>query len=154
MSTADWWAARLRGQTPPPPQQQYAAPPVQQYAQYPATPAYVQPVQAPPVQQAMNIDEYKGQLAQALRDKRISPEVAAAEWAKLGGGDGTKFEPNGCPSCHGPRYFERKVLRTMNDQLRTMSKAPAPMCMDCGFAGAFIDVQAYANSHPAPPSGQ
>jgi hypothetical protein len=123
------------------------------YPQYPPTPAFVQQ-QPPPVQQALDIDTYKAQLAQALRDKRISPEVAAAEWAKLGGGDGTKFEPNGCPQCHGPRYFERKVLRTMNDQLRTMSKAPAPMCMDCGFSGAFIDVQSFANAHPAPASGQ
>jgi hypothetical protein len=152
VSTADWWAARLRGSAPPPPPaQQYA---VTSYPQYPAMPQFVQQAPSPPVQQALNIDEYKAQLAQALRDKRISPEVAAAEWAKLGGGDGTKFEPNGCPQCHGPRYFERRVLRTMNDQLRTMSKAPAPMCMDCGFSGAFIDVQAYANSHPAPASGQ
>lgn len=153
MSTAEWWAARLGGRMPAPPPQQPA-----QYAatSYPAMPAFVQqmPAVASPVNQALTLDEYKGQLAQALRDKRISPEVAAAEWAKMGGGDGTRFEPNGCPQCHGPRYFERKVLRTMNDQLRTMSKAPAPMCMDCGFAGALIDVQAYANSHPAPPSGQ
>ena len=150
MST-EWWAARLGGRTAPPP------PAVAQYAavpQYPATPQFAQQQPATPVTQTIDIDTYKRQLAQALRDKRISPEVAAAEWAKLGAGDGTKFEPNGCPQCSGPRYFERKVLRTMNDQLRTMSKAPAPMCMDCGFSGSFIDVQAYANSHPAPASGQ
>lgn len=146
MST-EWWAARLRGHVPPPPPQQY----VPTYS----LPAHFQPMpQAPPVQQVMDVQTYKGQLAQALRDKRISPEVAAAEWAKLGGGDGMRYEPNDCPQCHGPRYYERRVLRTMNDQLRTMSKPPAPMCMDCGFSGAFIDVQAYANSHPAPPSGQ
>jgi len=153
VSTAEWWAARLGGRVPQAPQ------PVTQYVpqhqqQYPAMPEYVQQVPAPPVNQAMGVDAYKAQLAQAMRDKRISPEVAAAEWAKLGGGDGSKFEPNGCPQCHGPRYYERKVLRTMNDQLRTMSIAPAPMCMDCGFSGAHIDVQAYANSHPAPASGQ
>ena len=154
MSTADWWAARLRGQPTPPPTQ-YAAPaaaPTTVYPQYPPTPAYVP--QAAPVQQALNVETYKAQLAQALRDKRISPEVAAAEWAKLGGGDGTKFEPNGCPECHSPRYFERRVLRTMNDQLKTMSKAPAPMCMDCGYSGAVLDLTQYAHSHPAPPSGQ
>ena len=75
--------------------------------------------------------------------------MAAAEWAKLGGGDGTKFEPNDCPQCHGPRYFERKVLRTMNDQLRTMSKAPAPMCMDCGYTGAVLDVHAVRHLPPS-----
>ena len=151
MST-DWWAARLRGQAPPPPPPaatQYAFP---QYAPQPA-PVYA-PQPATPVTQTIDLATYKAQLAQALRDKRLSPEVAAAEWAKLGGGDGTKFEPNGCPQCAGPRYFERKVLRTMNDQLRTMSKAPAPMCMDCGYAGPLLDVQSYADSHPAPPSGQ
>ena len=152
MSTADWWAARLRGQpTPPPAVTQYAT----TYASTVAvsTPAqpYTQP--ATPVTQQLDVVTYKAQLAQALREKRISPEVAAAEWAKLGGGDGAKFEPNGCPECYSPRYFERKVLRTMNDQLRTMSKAPAPMCMDCGYSGAVLDLTQYAASHPAPPSG-
>jgi len=146
--STEWWAARLRGQAPP------QAPPVTQYATAPVLPVYAPQPAQPPVQQAMNVDQYKAQLAQALRDKRISPEVAAAEWAKMGGGDGSKFEPNGCPQCNGPRYYERKVLRTMNDQLRTMSKAPAPMCMDCGYAGPLLDVQSFANSHPAPPSGQ
>jgi hypothetical protein len=117
-------------------------------------PQFAQQAQPAPVSQAMSVETYKAQLAQALRDKRISPEVAAAEWAKLGGGDGTKFEPNGCPQCHGPRYYERRVLRTMNDQLRTMSIAPAPMCMDCGFSGSVLDLTQYAMSHPAPPSGQ
>jgi hypothetical protein len=148
--STDWWAARLRGQAPPPPPAatQYAFP---QYAPQ-QQPAYApQPAPAP-----VNIDlvTYKAQLAQALRSKTISPEVAAAEWAKLGGGDGTKFEPNACPQCSGPRYYERRVLRTMNDQLRTMSIAPAPMCMDCGFSGAVLDLTQYAASHPAPPSGQ
>jgi hypothetical protein len=142
VSSSDWWAARLRGsQAPPPPVTQYYAP------QQTAFPQYVQP-QSAPVSQALDITTYKAQLAQALRDKRISPEVAAAEWAKLGAGDGTKFEPYGCPQCSGPRYFERRVLRTMNDQLRTMSMAPAPMCMDCGYAGALMDVQHFADTHP------
>jgi len=150
VSTTDWWAARLRGQAPAAPVAQYAAataPP-----QYPAMPQFVP--QTAPVSQALDIDTYKRQLAQALRDKRISPEVAAAEWAKMGGGDGTKFEPNGCPDCASPRYFERRVLRTMNDQLRTMSMAPAPMCMDCGYSGAVLDLAQYAHTHLAPPSGQ
>ena len=146
--SADWWAARLRGQAPPPPQ---AAP---QYATMPSALPQYPPQYAPatPVTQTLDTAAYKGQLAQALRSKTISPEVAAAEWAKLGGGDGAKFEPNGCPQCYGPRYFERKVLRTMNDQLRTMSKAPAPMCMDCGYSGPLLDTQPFANTHSA--SGQ
>jgi hypothetical protein len=147
VSTADWWAARLRGQpTPPPAVTQYTIVP------QPAYPQTIQP--ATPVTQTLDVDTYKRQLAQALRDKRISPEVAAAEWAKLGAGDGTKFEPHVCPDCQSPRYYERKVLRTMNDQLRTMSIPPAPMCMDCGFSGAVLDLTQYAASHPAPPSGQ
>jgi hypothetical protein len=148
VSSTEWWAARLRGQPAPPP------PATAQYVNYPqpAFPQYVQPTT--PVTQTLDVGTYKAQLAQALRDKRISPEVAAAEWAKLGAGDGTKYEPNGCPECASPRYFERRVLRTMNDQLRTMSKAPAPMCMDCGFTGAVLDLVQYAASHPAPPSGQ
>ena len=152
MSTADWWAARLRGQphAPPPAVTQYTTTTYNS-----AFPQYAQPVQpATPVSQQLDVITYKQQLALALREKRISPEVAAAEWAKMGGGDGTKFEPNGCPECYSPRYFERKVLRTMNDQLRTMSKAPAPMCMDCGYSGAVLDLTQYAASHPAPPSGQ
>jgi hypothetical protein len=146
VSTSDWWVARLRG-GPPPPQ------PVTQYApaSQPAFPQYVQP--ATPVTQTLDVETYKSQLAQALRDKRISPEVAAAEWAKLGAGDGTKFEPHVCPECHSPRYFERRVLRTMNDQLRTMSMPPAPMCMDCGFLGSVLDIHQYADTHPAPASG-
>jgi len=151
VSTSEWWAARLRGQ------QRYQAPPAgAQYAAVPQPvfPQYVQPQQTSPVNQAFDVDTYKAQLAQALRAKRISPEIAAAEWAKLGAGDGTKFEPYGCPQCNGPRYFERKVLRTMNDQLRTMSMPPAPMCMDCGYAGASMDLQNFADTHPAPASGQ
>jgi hypothetical protein len=150
VSTSEWWVNRLRGGHPQPPPVQY---PVQYAPQQPAPPQFVQTQPASPVTQTIDIDTYKRQLAQALRDKRIAPEVAAAEWAKMGGGDGTKFEPYGCPECQSPRYFERKVLRTMNDQLRTMSKAPAPMCMDCGFAGALIDVQPFANAHPAPAPG-
>lgn len=150
MSTTDWWAARLRGQptAPPPATTQYNTTFTQAY------PQTVQPMQpSTAVTQAMDVDTYKRQLAQALRDKRISPEVAAAEWAKLGGGDGTKFEPHACPECASPRYYERRILRTMNDQLRTMSIPPAPMCMDCGFLGSVLDIHQYAETHPAPASG-
>ncbi len=146
MSSADWWAARLRGQPTPPP----AA------IQYPAIPQQFQPTitqPATPVTQTLDIDTYKQQLAYALRTKAITPEAAAAEWAKLGGGDGTKFEPDSCPECGGVRYYHRRVLRTMNDQLRTMSIPPAPMCMDCGYSGAVLDLAQYAATHPAPPSG-
>lgn len=149
MSSADWWAARLRvpaPQQPPPAVTQYPTLPVA----FPQT--VTQP--APTVTQAPDVDTYKRQLAQALREKRISPEDAAAEWAKLGAGDGTKHEPNGCPECGGTRYFHRQVLRTMNDQLRRMSIPPAPMCMECGYSGDVLDLTQYAASHPAPPSGQ
>ena len=153
MSSADWWAARLRGRPTPPPSPQYAN---TTFNSNVAT-VYQHPTQyfppETPVPQALDVDTYKRQLAQALRDKRISPEIAAAEWAKLGAGDGTKYEPFGCPECNSPRYYERKVLRTMNDQLRTMSIPPAPMCMDCGFSGSVLDLTQYAASHPAPPSG-
>lgn len=152
MSSADWWAARLRGTpTPPPAVTQYPVIP-----QYPVNGNTISPSQfvQPPVTQALDVDNYKIQLAQALRERRISPEEAAAEWAKLGAGDGTKYEPNGCPECNSPRYYERRVLRTMNDQLRTMSIPPAPMCMDCGYSGAVLDIAQYAATHPAPASGQ
>ncbi len=151
MSTTEWWANRLRAHPTPAP----ASAPVQYATTTLTPPIYPQVVQpATPVTQTLDVANYKQQLAQALREHRIAPEVAAAEWAKLGAGDGTKFEPFGCPECQSPRYFERKVLRTMNDQLRTMSKAPAPMCMDCGYSGAILDLTQYAASHPAPPSGQ
>lgn len=158
MSTADWWAARLRGTpTPPPAVTQY----VHQYPSsgnpavttvYPQSVQFVQP--ATPATQTLDVATYKVQLAQALRERRISPEDAAAEWAKLGAGDGTKHEPNACPECGGTRYFHRQVLRTMNDQLRRMSVAPAPMCMECGYSGDVLDLAQFAATHPAPPSGQ
>jgi hypothetical protein len=152
VSSADWWAARLRGRPTPPPQIYANTTSNNSVATlYPQPPQYL-PAESP-VPQVTDVDTYKRQLAQALRDKRISPEVAAAEWAKLGAGDGTKFEPHACPDCGSPRYFERRVLRTMNDQLRTMSIPPAPMCMECGFSGSVLDLTQYAASHPAPPSG-
>lgn len=171
---SNWWANKLGVGAPP---QAPVAPvpqPVQAYQQapvpYPGQQVYTQP--APPPQQPqmpqqylqpghqpqVDIVTYKAQLAQALREGNIDPKVAAAEWAKLGAGDGNRVEPHNCPECGDNRFFTRELLRTQGGQLRRASRkgSPAPICMACGYVGDYMPQQ-YGETHEAPqgqPAGQ